>query len=243
MRTMQTLKSLLAALEGRKTYVLAIVALIYLFGGDQGWWKVNEVILGMLGFGGLATLRAAVGRIDGAPEPASTATHIGTSLVPCLLLGLLLCSPGCVTQPGSAPLVTPERVESVTRLAAYGTAKALLIKQPESRAALAQAAAGIHELRAAERWDIAEMGRIAAAHGLDQLNSEEGLLALTGLGLFTDLFTHTQIDLHGNAYAQAVIVGADDGLALALGPAPRAIGGDETLSLLRAAAVATRPSR
>ena len=241
MRTMQTLKSLLAALEGRKTYVLAIVALIYLFGGDQGWWKVNEVILGMLGFGGLATLRAAVGRTGATPEPANPGPT--TSLVPCLLLGLLLCSPGCVTQPGSAPLVTPERVESVTRLAAYGTAKALLIKQPESRTALAQAAAGIHELRAAERWDIAEMGRIAAAHGLDQLNSEEGLLALTGLGLFTDLFTHTQIDLHGNAYAQAVIVGADDGLALALGPAPRAIGGDETLSLLRAAAVATRPSR
>jgi len=47
-------------LEGRKTYLIAIVAGVYLFGGDQGWWVVNESLLGILGFGGLATLRRGI---------------------------------------------------------------------------------------------------------------------------------------------------------------------------------------
>jgi hypothetical protein len=45
-------------LEGKKTYLVAILGGLYLFGGDQGWWQVNEALLGILGFGGLAALRA-----------------------------------------------------------------------------------------------------------------------------------------------------------------------------------------
>lgn len=49
-----------AFLEGRKTYALVAAGIVYLFGGDQGWWVVNESILGLLGFGSIATLRAGL---------------------------------------------------------------------------------------------------------------------------------------------------------------------------------------
>lgn len=58
------MQQLLTLIEGRKTYIVVTLAVIYLFGGDQGWWKINESILGILGFGGLASLRSAVKKVE-----------------------------------------------------------------------------------------------------------------------------------------------------------------------------------
>lgn len=58
------MQALLTFLEGKKTYVVAAIAVLYLFGGDQGWWKLNESILGILGFGGLAALRSGIKKIE-----------------------------------------------------------------------------------------------------------------------------------------------------------------------------------
>lgn len=58
------MQALLTFLEGKKTYVIAALAVLYLFGGDQGWWIINENIMGILGFGGLASLRSAVKKIE-----------------------------------------------------------------------------------------------------------------------------------------------------------------------------------
>lgn len=49
-------------LEGKKTYLLAAAAIVYLFGGSMGWWPVDERVLGILGFGGLASLRAGISK-------------------------------------------------------------------------------------------------------------------------------------------------------------------------------------
>lgn len=46
--------------DGKKTHLVAAVAIAYLFGGDQGWWVINSEILGILGFAGLSTLRAGI---------------------------------------------------------------------------------------------------------------------------------------------------------------------------------------
>ena len=58
------MQPLLNLIEGKKTYIVAALAVIYLFGGDQGWWKMNESILGIFGFGGLASLRSAVKKAE-----------------------------------------------------------------------------------------------------------------------------------------------------------------------------------
>lgn len=54
------MKEVLEFLDGRKTYIVAALGIIYIFGGDQGWWRLNEAIAGMLGFGGIVTLRAGM---------------------------------------------------------------------------------------------------------------------------------------------------------------------------------------
>lgn len=49
-------------LDGRKTYLVAVAAAIYLIGGDIGWWPQNDQVLTLLGFGGLAALRAGMSK-------------------------------------------------------------------------------------------------------------------------------------------------------------------------------------
>lgn len=50
--------------DGKKTYLVAAVALIYLVGSDLGWWPLNQEVLGILGALGLASLRAGVAKIQ-----------------------------------------------------------------------------------------------------------------------------------------------------------------------------------
>ncbi len=58
------MKALLQLIDGRKTYIVTGLAVAYLFGASVGWWTVDERILGILGFGGLASLRSAVKKIE-----------------------------------------------------------------------------------------------------------------------------------------------------------------------------------
>lgn len=157
-------------------------------------------------------------------------------LFACLVAWILLII-GCATV-DVGKIVTPARVESVTRLSAYVSARALLLESPELRPQLEAASRGFHELRQAERWDLPAMGAIAAASGLDQVASAEGVLILTGTTLFIDTVLGVELDLAEVDYARAVVIGADDGLALALKPATR--GDPETLHRLHLEAEATR---
>ena len=58
------MQQLLTLLEGKKTYVVAIIAAAYLFGGTLNWWPVDERIMGILGFGGLAALRSGIKKVE-----------------------------------------------------------------------------------------------------------------------------------------------------------------------------------
>lgn len=56
------MEQILKVLEGRKTYIVAAAAVAYVFGSTVGWWPLDDRILTLLGFGGLASLRSAVKR-------------------------------------------------------------------------------------------------------------------------------------------------------------------------------------
>lgn len=161
-----------------------------------------------------------------------------------IALGLVLfLVAGCSTLP---EWITPARIEAVTRLAAYGSAKALLIKEPDSRPELENARAGFVALESSEQWDLPTAAAIASANGLGWLSSPEGNLALTGGVMFIDLILGKQIELSGDAYARAFIVGARSGLDFALANTSTADArtstgpGDPTYSRLLAEAKATR---
>lgn len=46
--------------EGKKTYLVTAAAAIYVFGSSLGWWPLDDRILALLGFGGIAALRQSI---------------------------------------------------------------------------------------------------------------------------------------------------------------------------------------
>jgi hypothetical protein len=58
--TTEQIKVVLEWLDGRKTYLIALIGVLYVFGSTLGWWPCDERVLGLLGFGGLAALRKGV---------------------------------------------------------------------------------------------------------------------------------------------------------------------------------------
>lgn len=58
--TPENLRVVLDWLDGKKTYLIAACAVLYVVGGDAGWWPVNDSVLTILGFGGLASLRKGI---------------------------------------------------------------------------------------------------------------------------------------------------------------------------------------
>lgn len=177
-----------------------------------------------------------------------------TPLLSFLLLAVAVAFGGCANPGGggggTADIVTPQRVRTVSRLAAYSTCKMQLLRDPQSRVTLARVQTGVNELVAAQTWDIATLGSIIAANGLPGLTSDEGQLALTAAPLFIDMFTGAQVDLRQVEYARVAIEGVAEGLNMALGPAGAsdfsAVRGhgpapDPTLDQLQREARAARP--
>lgn len=157
-----------------------------------------------------------------------------------LILPLIALLAGCAT-PGAdpQPLVTPQRVEAVARLSGYVAARTAVLKDPALAEPLGRALAGLEDLAASKQWDLATAAAIATANGLDALASDEGTFAVSAGVMFLDLILGQRLDLAGDAYARAFILGTRDGLALAL--RSRAFPTDLTVrQRLHAEAVATR---
>lgn len=160
-------------------------------------------------------------------------TILASILAAALLAGCTTTAPG----QSATPIVTPERVQAVVKLAAFVTAKAIE-KDPEKLVELEAVRDGLQDLADQQVWDVAALANIAAAHGVGALASDEGTLAIAGTTLLLDTVLHVQVDLKSQPYARAVILGALDGLNLAL-IAQRDMPG-ETLARLKAEAAATR---
>src|SRR6266446_1183465 len=62
--THQKIMNVQQLLAGKKTYLLALAAILYLLGAHLGWWPLDDKILDALGFGGLITLRAGVKKLQ-----------------------------------------------------------------------------------------------------------------------------------------------------------------------------------
>jgi len=56
------LRELATFLDGRKTYIVAAGAILYLVGADAGCWEYNDQVLAICGFGGLAALRKGLNK-------------------------------------------------------------------------------------------------------------------------------------------------------------------------------------
>ena len=134
------------------------------------------------------------------------------------VLVLALCAvvfTGCATWE-KQQVITPLRVERVSRLAAYVTVRSALLERPEVRFEMEKAHAGFLELMASENWDITTAAAIAMANGLPILNSSEGNLIFDGVIMFVDIIGGDKVNLKNNEYAKAVITGVAGGLSMGL---------------------------
>lgn len=127
---------------------------------------------------------------------------------------------GCTSTKTERGPVTPERVQSVARLAAYGSATGFLIKHPEARPELVKARVILATLVAGEQWDVVQLAGAFQQAGFKELRSQEGVLAVTGAIMLIDVASGRTIDLKQNDYARAAILGALDGVNLALANGP-----------------------
>jgi hypothetical protein len=161
------------------------------------------------------------------------------------LIGLVTVVFAACTSPngGQTTVVTPDRVQKVTRLAAYTAVKLQLRKDATSRTTLTKISSGLNDLVTEQQWDIASVVTIANANGLNELTSDEAQIVLTAAPAFLDLFLNQQVDLRQVEYAEAFVTGAAEGFKLGLGgsaPAASTRGPDTTLDRLIKEARATR---
>lgn len=132
------------------------------------------------------------------------------------LVAVLPAMIGCATW-DKQTVITPLRVERVSRLAAYMTCRTVLLDRPEARQEMIMAHQGFLDLMASEKWDLVSAATIAVANGLPILNSSEGNLIFEGAIMFIDVIGGGSVNLKGNEYSKAVITGVAGGLSMALG--------------------------
>ena len=120
MNTLQTF------LSGKKTYLSALIGLLYLAGVWAGLYEFDETVLGALGLAGLAFLRSGVAKTE--PERR-------LNLAPLAALPLAFALAGCsAVSPGNDPLVV--NAERTTELA-VDTFDLFLRWEHDNRAVLA----------------------------------------------------------------------------------------------------------
>src|SRR5713226_5291722 len=89
-------------LDGKKTYLLALAAIVYLLGAHLGWWTLDDKILDALGFGGLITLRLGTKKAEDAAQAIEPLISANTNLNPDRSAD---SSPLAVKNPPKLPLV------------------------------------------------------------------------------------------------------------------------------------------
>lgn len=233
-------------LDGKKTYILAAIGVIYIFGGDQGWWNLNEAIAAMLGFGGLASLRA--GKTKPA-EPARTGGN-GAAVIPLLVcgVGIALTAPGCATLEQAA---TPTRVKAIAKLAAYTACVHSAGVTGEGRENWLRAYSALSVMVQDENWDAATLGAALTKAGIPEMIGSEGQLTIAGGVALLDIFTGAITQIGADRLVRAVAEGALEGIDLALNDvlspsAKRTLLTHRAAQIearLRAEAEATRPKK
>lgn len=140
------------------------------------------------------------------------------------LVGLLfavICT-GCSTRP-SDPL-TPEqqefqnirRVQTGVRLAVFLGVSVDLKKHPERRDAYVKAEAALASLVEQQKWDALAFSSALSESGASIFSSGDASLVLTTVPLLVDLLSGNQIDLSQPKFVRPAILGASEGLKMAL---------------------------
>lgn len=165
-----------------------------------------------------------------------------SSILIAAVLGLFTSACSTPAGGGWQAVVTPARVEAVTKWGAYVWVQGA---NAAERAAVAQALPGIQVIAAADDVDLVTLAAALRAAGVDYLSTPEGTLAVGAALSFSDLYHDVTGPITRSAYLQAVARGAAEGFALALGTPTgvRAIGSASVVLRLEGLAAAAKAER
>ncbi len=159
-------------LDGKKTYLVAAIAILYVLGAHLGWWPFDDKILDALGFGGLITLRAGVRKAQGSEADVSENRRDGVSERPdtdtptrrlpdtrlptlafCLLSFTLLTGCASVVSNPAADAQRIQRLSTVAELAAFTGTTYWLQSHPADRVYFAASLAALDSLLKDRNYD------------------------------------------------------------------------------------------
>jgi hypothetical protein len=125
---------------------------------------------------------------------------------------------GCsTTAPGADGPLPPDRVQRIARMAVWTTTVGMVGAKPEREVQFRKAQVAIDVLVKNQVWDVGALAAALNSTGVDEFTGAEGRLILAGTALLIDTIAGREVDLSDQQYLRAVILGAQEGLALALG--------------------------
>ena len=150
-----------------------------------------------------------------AAPPAGPGAAVAAGFIAATLLSL--GSLGCATfKPGG--LLSPMRVEAISRLAAYVGATADLRAHPEHRVPMEIAQDRLAALVASRRWDADAAARILSETAIPEFQGSEGAVRIVGGLTLIDALGLGKWDAREATHVAALITGVEGGLRLALAP-------------------------
>jgi hypothetical protein len=227
-------------LAGKKTYLVALAAIVYVLGAHLGWWTFDDKILDALGFGGLITLRAGVKKSqDGKlfeplisanknPNPNPDRSEDSSPLavksplpalgVLCALCGILLS--GCASI-GSNPAADAQRIQrlsTIAELAAFTGSQYWLHDHPQDRQYFAVSLAALDSLLKDRNYDPQALTAALSSLPVRQLQGDKGALIVSAATILYDGYASEVVNLDKATYIAPVIAAIRNGLFRALNP-------------------------
>src|SRR5258708_36130060 len=232
-------------LDGKKTYLVALAAIVYVLGAQLGWWTFDDKILDALGFGGLITLRAGVKKAAAAADIATLATMpsagpaggtpagaTGTVALPkgngptkipiavlCSLC-LLLFNSGCasVAPTPAADAQRLQRLATIAELAAFSGTTYWLSGHPLDRQYFAVSLAALDSLLKDRNYDPQALTAALSSLPVRQLQGDKGALIVSAATILYDGYASEVVNLDKATYIAPVIAAIRNGLFRALNP-------------------------
>lgn len=211
------MNDLTKALSGKKTYIVAILAILYLIGAGVEWWPRSDEVMGIFAALGLATLRAGVGKAERNPEVVRRPSPlIGLGLA-CVIGGTLFLSTGCGTVPKEEQL---RQMTTIAELASYTGARFHLIDNPQDRAFFEASKEALDVMLRDGDYDPGAFALALQGLPVDELKDDKGTLIIGAAVILWDSYSSRVFDLDKEQYIRPVIVAVRNGLARALLASP-----------------------
>lgn len=217
---MENLEKARVFLQGKKTYFVTLVGLLYVVGVWAGFWELDEKMLALFGLGGLAFLRSAFAA-KGTPLLATAGLCFCMAGAPLLLTGCKTVT----TSTGETKQVLDVSTTKAIIAATVPTAVSYAVMHDDNcRPYLAIASATIRAAVSTNVFDPATITAQFEASSAKELHTEEAKLAVTAaINIYRAYFDSVlSAKLSESEYLVPILTAVADAIDQGLGTAKNA---------------------